>query len=107
MTSGDRAAVLMRELAARVLDISASGCLIEGRRYLEVGTVGRLCLKFGSDECSDDVEVVRCETVEGERSLFHVGVRFLWTTPRDIGSIRHAVIRYASELDTDRTAWLM
>lgn len=107
MTRADHAAVLMRDLATRVVDLSASGCLIESRRRLEVGTVGRLRLKFGNDECADDVEVVRCDAIEGGRSLFHVGVRFLWTTPRDVGSIRHAVTQYASDLDTARTAWVM
>ena len=107
MMRAEHAATLMRDLVMRVVDISASGCLIESRRRLELGTVGRLRLKFGNDECADDVEVVRCETVEGERSLFHVGVRFLWTTPRDVGSIRHAVTLHASDLDTARTAWVM
>ena len=107
MTRTDHAATLMRDLATRVVDISASGCLIETRRRLEVGTVGRLRLKFGNDECADDVEIVRCEPVEGERSLFHVGVRFLWTTPRDVGSIRHAVTHYSGDLDTARTVWVM
>ena len=107
MTRAEHAATLMRDLAMRVIDISPSGCLIESRRRLEVGTVGRLRLKFGNDECADDVEVVRCEPVEGERSLFYVAVRFLWTTPRDVGSIRHAVTQYASDLDTARTAWVM
>jgi PilZ domain-containing protein len=107
MTRTNHAAVLMRDLAMRVIDISASGCLIESRRRVEVGTVGRLRLKFGSDECADDVEVVRCERVEDARSLFHVGVRFLWTTPREVGSIRHAVIHHANDLDTARTVWVM
>lgn len=107
MTPTDHAAVLMRDLAMKVVDISASGCLIESRRRVDVGTVGRLRLKFGDDECADDVEVVRCEPVEATRSLFHIGVRFLWTTPRDIGSIRHAVTRHASDMDTARTVWVM
>lgn len=107
MIPTDHAAVLMRDLAMRVVDISASGCLLESRRCLAIGTVGRLRLKFGDDECADDIEVVRCEPVEGRRSLFHVGVRFLWTTPRDVGSIRHAVSYHASDADTARTVWVM
>jgi hypothetical protein len=107
MIRAEHAATLMRDLVMRVVDISPSGCLIESRRRLEVGTVGRLRLKFGSDECADDVEVVRCDAVEGGQSIFHVGVRFLWTTPRDVGSIRHAVIHHASDVDTGRTVWVM
>ncbi len=107
MTRAEHAAVLMRDLTMRVVDISAAGCLIESRRRLDVGTVGRLRLQFGSQECADDVEVVRCEAVEGRRTFFRVGMRFLWTTPRDVGSIRHAVTQHAGNLDTARTVWVM
>ena len=82
MSMSDRPAVLMRELRARIIDISESGCLIETRRRLEVGAVGTLQLQLGTGEFRDDFEVVRCQAVEGERSLYHVAVRFLWTTPR-------------------------
>jgi len=91
------ATILMREFVGRILDISPSGCLIECRRRLEIGTIGRLQLKFGTEECADYVEIVRCDAIEGVRSVYHMGVRFLWTTPRDVGSIRHALTRYASD----------
>jgi hypothetical protein len=97
----------MRDLVMRVLEISASGCLFECRRRLEVGTVGRLRLTLGAEESADDVEVVRCDAVEGARSVFHIGVRFLWTTPRNVGSIRHAVTRYGEYQDTARQIWVM
>jgi len=107
MSSSDRPAVLMRDILGRILDISPSGCLIESRRPLEAGTVGRLQLKFGNDECADDVEVVRCDAIEGGHSLYHVGVRFLWTSPRDAGSIRHALTRYADALESAWSMWVM
>ena len=101
MSRHDHPAVLMRDVVGRVLDISPSGCLIESRHRLEVGTVGQFQLKVGNDQCADHVEVVRCEAIEGIRSLYHVGMRFLWTTPRDVGSIRHAVTR---QVDAQRVA---
>jgi PilZ domain len=107
MTRSDHAAVLMRDVVGRILDISASGCLIESRRRLEVGTVGRLQLRFGTEECTDDIEVVRCNAIEGAPFGYHVAVRFLWTTPRDVGSIRHAVTRHAENQDTARQIWVM
>ena len=55
----------MRELRARIINISESGCLIETRRRLEVGTVGTLQLQLGTGEFRDDFEVVRCQAVEG------------------------------------------
>jgi hypothetical protein len=103
MTRSIHEPVLMRNLAGRILDISSSGCLIESRRRLDVGTVGRLQLIFGNEQCADDVEVVRCAVIEGTRSLYHVGVRFLWTSPRQVGSIREAVLRHAENQET----WVM
>lgn len=87
-------AVLIRELDVRAIDVSRTGCLIETRRHMRVGTVGRLRLTLGTIDCEDDVEVVRCETIEGTRARFRVGVRFLWTTPPYAGSIRHAIARH-------------
>jgi PilZ domain len=89
---------LTRELSVRVINISGSGCLVESQRRLEVGTIGKLRLQLGVEECGDDIEVVRCETVEGARSIYHVGMRFLLTTPRNPGSIRYAVSRHAAGL---------
>jgi hypothetical protein len=82
-----RSATLMRELRARVIDISQSGCLIQTRRRLDVGMVGTLQLQ-------------RCQAVARERSLYHVAVRFLWTTPRHICSIRYAVALHAAEFES-------
>ena len=58
-------AILNRELHARVIDVSASGCLVETRRRLEVGTIGRLRVSLSGEECEDDVEVMRCDAIEG------------------------------------------
>jgi len=85
-------AILTRELQTRVIDVSASGCLIETRRRLEVGTIGRLRVRFCGEECEDDIEVMRCDAVEGPAASYHVGVRLLWTTPLRPGSLRHAVV---------------
>jgi hypothetical protein len=98
-----RPAILMRDFVMLVLDISDSGCLIESQRRLEVGTVGNLRLRFGTHEYHDDVEVVRCDIVEGARTVYHVSVRFLWTAPRREGSIPHAVIT----VNAREPIWLM
>ena len=107
MSMSELSAVLMRELRARIIDISEAGCLIEIRRRMEVGTVGTLQLQLGAGEFSDDFDVVRCQAVEGARSLYHVGLRFLWTKPRHAGSIRHAVASYAAELELPDTSYVM
>ncbi len=97
MNLSDDSAVLTRQLRARVINVSGSGCLIESHQRLEVGTIGSLRLQIGSQEYLDDVEVVRCQPIEGS-SMCHVGVRFLWTTARHAQSIRHAVRCYGAEL---------
>ena len=88
--------VLTRQLRARALDVSRSGCLIECDQRLEVGTIGSLRLKIGNQEYLDDVEVVRCQPIQGS-SMCHVGVRFLKSTARHAQSIRNAVALYGAE----------
>jgi hypothetical protein len=97
----------MREHLMRIVDLSRSGCLIESQQRIEVGTVGRLRLRLGNQECSDDVEVVRCDALGLAQARYHIGVRFLWTTPRHVGTIREAVTRHVEDTTTSRTAWLM
>ena len=107
MWMADRSAVLMREFRARIINISESGCLIETGRRLEVGVVGTLQVQLGTWEFRDDFEVVRCQAVELARSLYHVSVRFLWTTPRHAESIRYAIARHRAELETADTTSVM
>ena len=81
-------ATLTWELPVRVIDVSASGCLIETWRPIEVGTTGTLQLRLTGEECWDEVEVARCHQVQGVPALYHVGVRLLSRTPLHGGSIR-------------------
>jgi len=97
----DLPATLTRELPVRVIDLSASGCLIGTWRRIEVGTIGTLHLRIDGDECRDDVEIARCHAVEGLPAMYHVGVRFMWTTSRQ-GSIRDAVARREAQWNSQR-----
>ena len=92
-------ATLTRELPVRVIDASASGCLVESQRRMEVGTIGTLQLTLAGQDCRDDFEVMRCDAVQGVPNVYHVGVRLLWTRPRRAGSIRHAVASLQAEWD--------
>jgi PilZ domain len=98
---------LTRELSVCVVDISESGCLFVSRRRMEVGTIAILQLTLGGEECRDDVEVVRCEAVKGAPTVYYVGVRLLWTRPRQAGSIRYAVARHVTESNQLETANVM
>ena len=58
-------------------------------------------------EYAEDVEVVRCESLDDAPAIFQIGVRFLWTSPRHQGSIRHAVLSHAAALNIPDVARLM
>jgi hypothetical protein len=87
----DGLGVLTREFDVRIINVSASGCLIETPRQMEVGAVGALRLRVGNEGYSDTVQVVRCQPIAGAGSVYHVGMKFLRTTPRHVRSIRRAV----------------
>ena len=95
LRSSDLVAVLARDVAVRLINISGSGCLLESDTRLREGTTASLRLMFGGVEYVDDVRVIRCAANEGG-SGFHVGAEFLWTTSPDERSLRRALASLAS-----------
>jgi PilZ domain len=95
--AGELIGVLRRDLQVRLLNISGSGCLLESHRPIARGTIGTLRLVLGGDEYSDDVQIVRCQPVEGG-SIYYLGADFVWTAPLHPQSLRRAVNRGVSEL---------
>ena len=83
--------VLTRAVEVRLLNCSASGCLAESTRQLAVGTIASLRLALGDREFVEDVQVVRCQQIEGAGSLYHVGAKFLWTAVPGERSLRRAM----------------
>jgi hypothetical protein len=100
MRMGGGLGVLTREFGVRIINVSASGCLIEIPRRMEIGTVGALRLQAGNETYSETVQVVRCQPIAGAGSLHHVGMKFLATTPRHAGTIRRAVTCHAVAIAT-------
>jgi hypothetical protein len=92
MANGDGLAVLSRDVPIRVIDYSASGCLLESRSPLDVGTVGTMRLVWQGQERSEDVRVARCQPIRGG-SRFHIGVQFLATASPSGRSLRRALHR--------------
>ena len=80
-------AVLEKESSARVLNCSTSGCLLEVFTPMDVGTIAALRLPWQSHEFADDIQIVRCQPIEGG-SRYHAGASFLWTSPPRQGSFR-------------------
>jgi hypothetical protein len=79
LADANKLGVLMRQLRVRILNCSASGCLVETNAHLDIGTIGSLRLAIDGEEFTDDLMVVRCQAIEGAGSIFHVGAKFLWT----------------------------
>lgn len=97
-------AVLARDVRVRILNCSASGCLLETTGAVDVGTIGSLSLRIGDDEVSDAIRVVRCQPIEGAGSLFHVGAEFLWTDSPKPTALRRFVHRAAGHVQGVRAS---
>lgn len=93
VTAPDGVAILTREFRIRILDYSPSGCLIETNARVDVGTIGSLHFLIDGNEYVDDIQVVRCQAIEGAGSLYRVGARFLWTVSPGKGTLRRALGR--------------
>ena len=87
----DRLGVVARDFQTRILNYSPTGCLLETTSPLEVGTVGHLQFVIDGREVGDDVQVVRCQGIEGAGPLFQIGVKFLWTVKPGKDSLRYAL----------------
>jgi hypothetical protein len=90
VTLPGRVAVLTRDFQARIVNCSPSGCLLETNARLEVGTIGTLCITIDGRELADDIQVVRCQPIEGAGSLYQVGARFVLTASLEKGLLRRA-----------------
>lgn len=96
---GEGIGVLARDIGVRLLNCSASGCLLESRSRMEVGTVGALRLMVNDRELADQIVVVRCQQIEGASPRFHVGVRFLGLVPPTGTTVRR-VLGHLSDAPT-------
>jgi hypothetical protein len=89
-------AVLTRELPVRVLNCSSSGCLLESAGPMKIGTVASLRLVLEREELADQLQVVRCQPIEGG-STYHAGAEFLWTVAPTRQSLRVGIGQHASQ----------
>ena len=91
----DRLAVLTRDLRVRLLNCSASGCLVETNVRLEVSTVASLTLNVDGRHFSDDVLVAWCKSIAGGDARYLVGLRFVWTAaaaPNTLRMMAHQLV---------------
>ena len=103
----DQLGALTSELRVRVLNGSATGCLVESTRALRVGIIAGLRVNLLGREYDDQVQVTRCHAIGGAGNIFHVAMEFLSTTPPYAGSFRYAIHRevgqFAGWLHSDET----
>jgi hypothetical protein len=90
--------VLSRDIEVRLLNVSASGCLIESPQGHE-GASGSLTVHLDGAEYVDAVVVTRCHALQGAGSTFRMGAEFLLVTPPRKRSLR----RIARTLEQGRT----
>lgn len=91
--------VLRRQLAARVLNFSVSGCLLETSMNLDVGSTCELRVNLADQVLADDIKVTRCVELQGAGSKYRVGAQFLWTSNPGPQSLR----RFAATMKTSGT----
>jgi PilZ domain len=99
--AGGSLGIVTRELQVRVLNCSPSGCLLETDIRLETGATASLRMEVDGTEFSDDIEVVRCQRVEGAGALYQVGVRFLWNAPPNRKALRRVVWKWCHHVEGD------
>jgi hypothetical protein len=86
----DVVAVLGRDVAVQLIDISGSGCLLQSATRLAEGTTGTLRLSCDGVDYADDVRFMRCQASAGD-NWFRLGVQFLWTTHPGERSLRRVI----------------
>lgn len=91
LQANDLVAVLGREVSVRLLDISASGCLLESASRVVLGATGSLIVTFDGQEYADDIRIMRCRQSNGGSGGYHVGAEFLWTKAPHERSLRRMV----------------
>jgi hypothetical protein len=92
LLAGDCMAVLTRDVAVRLVDISGSGCLLESDSRLREGVTGTLHVVFENVQYTDDVRIVRCTGHEGSQT-YRMGAEFLWTRHPGERSLRRVLTK--------------
>jgi hypothetical protein len=103
LASDDAMGVLARETRARLMNVSASGCLLESGEYLEPGTTGQLKVVVGDAAFGDAVRVTRALQVRGA-GVWQVGVEFLWTNHPGSWSLRRMGCRLRRQVAQQEVA---
>ncbi len=91
LDAGDAFGVLGRDVPVRLVNVSASGCLLEAAAGLEVGTTGTLWVTLDGTTCCDEVRITRCAPLAGSTATHALGAQFLWTSQPATQSLRRVL----------------
>ena len=92
----DELGAVTAEINVRVLNCGPTGCLVESRRPLGVGSVATLRITFSGGDFEDVVQIVRCQEIAG--GIYHVGAEFLATAPPSVESLRFLIRRESGQI---------
>ena len=88
--------VVVRRVAVRVVDLSATGCLLESSVRLNEGAVGTLHLTVDGRRYRETLRISRLASTAGRSGAYQAGAQFL-----TLGSSRRALRHLASSAQTD------
>lgn len=91
-------ATLASHIRVRVLNCSAAGCLLETTAMVAVGAYGKLRVSFEGRDFDDTIQIVRCDLIKGTNAIYHVGTKFISTTPPYVGSLRYTMRQGVADL---------
>ena len=94
----DEPARLIHDTRVRLVNCSATGCLLETSHPVPVDTVATLRVSLGGSPIEDVVQVVRCEAISRDGTVYHVATRFLSVAGPYVGSVRYLMRHRIGEL---------
>ena len=81
-------ALLLRDVAVQVRDLSTGGCLLETRSYLRVGTIGVLEMEIEGKRRVEWFRICRSQATHGRSGAYLAGAEFL-----PLGAPGHSSLR--------------
>jgi hypothetical protein len=99
-----RIGVILRDIRVRVLDASASGCLVESQEPLPEGAVGLLEITGDEGPTVEPLRIRRSTEIAGGATRFRAGAQFLQLGAPSPRSVRNELARLEVVLEIEAAA---
>jgi hypothetical protein len=99
-----RIGVILRDITVRVLDASASGCLVESREPLPEGAIGLLEVMGEQGRTVEPLRINRSMKIAGGATRFRAGAQFLPLGAPGLTSVRNQLARLEVVLEIEAAA---